>query len=100
MGAMMKYINRLKSTSFFSALVLSALFLISNSVFAELNFSGKTIKWVVPFSPGGGADVLARFYAPLLSQELPGKPNVSCTSKTLAVEIGRQIGRASCRERV
>jgi len=76
MGAMMKNINRLKSTSFFSALVLSALFLISNSVFAELNFSGKTIKWVVPFSPGGGADVLARFYAPLLSQELPGKPNV------------------------
>ena len=45
----------------------------TNGVFAETDFSGKTIKWVVPFSEGGGADAIARFFAPLLSEELPGQ---------------------------
>ncbi len=52
------------------------LFAITSTVFGETYFSGKTIKWIVPFSQGGGADTLARFYAPLLSKELPGQPNV------------------------
>jgi hypothetical protein len=76
MNVILKIINRLKFACFLSAIAFNALLIIPNSVFAEANFTGKTIKWVVPFSPGGGADVLARFYAPLLSQELPGKPNV------------------------
>lgn len=40
------------------------------------DFSGKTIEWIIPFKEGGGSDTWARFYAPLLSQALPGKPTV------------------------
>lgn len=43
---------------------------------AEVNFAGKTINWVIPFKEGGGSDKWARFYAPLLSQALPGRPSV------------------------
>lgn len=42
----------------------------------EANFKGKTIEWIIPFKAGGGGDKWSRFYAPLLSQALPGKPNV------------------------
>ncbi len=40
------------------------------------DFAGKTITWVIPFKEGGGSDKWARFYAPLLSEALPGKPAV------------------------
>lgn len=41
-----------------------------------VDFSGRTIEWVIPFSEGGGSDVWARFYAPFLAKYLPGRPNV------------------------
>ncbi|WP_206201889.1 tripartite tricarboxylate transporter substrate-binding protein [Terasakiella sp. SH-1] len=40
------------------------------------DFSGKRIEWIIPFKEGGGSDRWARFYAPLLSEALPGKPVV------------------------
>ncbi|MDD9821565.1 MAG: tripartite tricarboxylate transporter substrate-binding protein [Gammaproteobacteria bacterium] len=40
------------------------------------DFSGKTIEWIIPFKAGGGSDKWSRFYAPLLADALPGKPNV------------------------
>ncbi|MEM8794966.1 MAG: tricarboxylate transporter [Pseudomonadota bacterium] len=40
------------------------------------DFSGKTIEWIIPFKEGGGSDKWARFYAPLLSEALPGNPTV------------------------
>ena len=40
------------------------------------DFSGKTVEWVIPFKEGGGSDKWARFYAPLLSEALPGNPSV------------------------
>ncbi|NNF79722.1 MAG: tricarboxylate transporter [Rhizobiales bacterium] len=40
------------------------------------DFSGKTIEWVIPFKAGGGTDRWARFYAPMLSEELPGNPKI------------------------
>lgn len=43
---------------------------------AEVNFSGKTIDWVIPFSETGGSARWANFFAPLLSKELPGNPTV------------------------
>ena len=49
---------------------------ISTSALAETDFTDKTIEWVIPFSEGGGSDKWARFYAPLLSEQLPGKPTV------------------------
>ncbi len=41
-----------------------------------VDFTGKTIEWVIPFSEGGGSDVWARFFAPFLGRNLPGRPNV------------------------
>jgi len=76
---MIKKMSRFKKNpfkSFFSTLIVCILFACSHVSLAEVNLNGKSIKWVVPFSAGGGADVLARFYAPLLSQHLPGNPIV------------------------
>jgi len=43
---------------------------------AEVDFAGKTVEWIIPFSAGGGSDTWARFNAPLLSKYLPGSPVV------------------------
>ncbi len=43
---------------------------------AEVNFEGKTIEWVIPFSETGGSAKWANFFAPLLSEALPGAPTV------------------------
>jgi len=42
----------------------------------SVDFSGKTIEWIVPFKKGGGADQWAQFNAPYLSKYLPGNPSV------------------------
>jgi len=42
----------------------------------SVDFAGKTIEWVIPFSEGGGSDVWARFMAPFLTKYLPGRPTV------------------------
>lgn len=39
-------------------------------------YAGKTIEIIVPFSPGGGTDLVARFYAPFLERHIPGNPRV------------------------
>ncbi|MEM1373016.1 MAG: tricarboxylate transporter [Pseudomonadota bacterium] len=43
---------------------------------AEVDFSGKTIEWIIPFSETGGSAKWANFFAPLLSEALPGEPTV------------------------
>ena len=40
------------------------------------DFAGETIEWTIPFGVGGGTDVWARFFAPQLSEALPGNPTV------------------------
>jgi tripartite-type tricarboxylate transporter receptor subunit TctC len=50
--------------------------LASAPAWAETDFSGKTIEWIIPFSAGGGSDTWARFNAPMLSKYLPGNPTV------------------------
>jgi hypothetical protein len=72
----MKFFNNMQFKSIFSALFVLFSIISSNNVAAGIDLSGKNVQWVVPFSAGGGADVLARFYAPLLSEYLPGKPTV------------------------
>ena len=42
----------------------------------EPNLSGKTVEFVIPFAESGGSAQWANFFAPLLSQHLPGKPTV------------------------
>ncbi|MBC6442520.1 MAG: tricarboxylate transporter [Rhodobacteraceae bacterium] len=41
-----------------------------------INLEGKTVEWVIPFSETGGSAKWANFYAPLLSEALPGNPAV------------------------
>lgn len=43
---------------------------------AEVDFAGKTIEWVIPFSETGGSAKWANFFGPLLSEALPGQPTV------------------------
>ena len=43
---------------------------------AMADFSGKTIEWTIPFSETGGSAKWANFFAPLLSDTLPGNPTV------------------------
>ena len=43
---------------------------------AAADFSGKTIEFNIPFSEKGGSARWANFFAPLLSQALPGNPTV------------------------
>ena len=41
-----------------------------------IDLAGKTVEWVIPFSESGGSAKWSHFYAPLLSEALPGKPTV------------------------
>ncbi len=43
---------------------------------AAVDFSGERIEWIVPFKEGGGSDTWARFFAPMISENLPGQPPV------------------------
>ena len=40
------------------------------------DYSGETIEYVIPFSESGGSAKWANFYAPLMSEALPGNPTV------------------------
>ena len=57
-----------------SGLALGMLLSASNA--KEVSFEGETIEFIMPYNAGGGTDQWGRFYAPLLSQALPGKPNI------------------------
>ena len=59
------------------AALLSAVaaFSLPQTLLAQ-DFAGETVEWTIPFGVGGGTDVWARFFAPQLSQALPGQPNV------------------------
>jgi tripartite-type tricarboxylate transporter receptor subunit TctC len=43
---------------------------------AETSLKGKTVEWTIPFSEKGGSAKWANFFAPLLSEALPGNPTV------------------------
>jgi hypothetical protein len=42
----------------------------------QVSMEGKTIRILVPFGPGGGADVAARLMSKMWAAEIPGKPTV------------------------
>ena len=57
----------------------AAIMIVPGNVLASghgIDLSGKTVEWVIPFSESGGSAKWANFYAPLLSEALPGKPTV------------------------
>jgi tripartite-type tricarboxylate transporter receptor subunit TctC len=43
---------------------------------AQVDFAGKRIEMIIPFSEGGGTDTWARMVAPFLAKHLPGKPTL------------------------
>jgi len=57
-----------------AAVALSAM--VQPGAAPAADFAGKTIEFTVPFTTGGGSDVWARFFAPLIAAELPGKPTI------------------------
>jgi len=60
-----------------AAVCLAAIGMSAAATAAEsLDLSGKTVEFVIPFSEKGGSAKWANFYAPLLSEALPGKPTV------------------------
>ena len=42
----------------------------------ELSFEGKTLNMVIGYAAGGGTDIFGRILAPVLSDNLPGKPTI------------------------
>ncbi len=67
----MKFTTRMAATL---AAGVSAAMIATSAI--ALDLSGKTIEFVIPFSESGGSAKWANFYAPLLSEALPGKPTV------------------------
>jgi tripartite-type tricarboxylate transporter receptor subunit TctC len=41
-----------------------------------VDFAGKTVNLIVPYTEGGGTDLYARLFLPYLKKYLPGNPNV------------------------
>ena len=63
----------------FTKAAVAALFAaaaIAPAAQAETDLSGETVEWVIPFSETGGSAKWANFFAPLLSEALPGQPTV------------------------
>jgi len=65
-----------KISRFFLCFLLSINCVFYSYASELIDFSGKTIEWIVPFKKGGGADTWARFNAPFLTKHLPGNPDV------------------------
>jgi len=58
------------------AVAAAALGALTVGVRAEVNFAGKTVTVVVPYTEGGGTDLYARLFVPYLRKHLPGNPAV------------------------
>jgi tripartite-type tricarboxylate transporter receptor subunit TctC len=73
MNVTMKWTRTLAATA---AIAATGLF-TANAVAADkVDFSGKTVEFIVPYTEGGGTDVYARLFQPFLKKHLPGNPNV------------------------
>ena len=58
------------------AAVFATLAMVAMAASQGIDLKGKTVEWVIPFSETGGSAKWANFYAPLLSEALPGNPTV------------------------
>ena len=56
--------------------VSATLAMVAMAASQGIDLKGKTVEWVIPFSETGGSAKWANFYAPLLSEALPGSPTV------------------------
>lgn len=69
-------VNRLLATA-----ALSTLCLATGPAMAQASFEDQRIRVVVPFAPGGAADVGARFLERYLEKHLPGQPDVEVVNR-------------------
>lgn len=74
-GFDVREVLRTAATLAVSALTLGAL-AAGNVALAEVDYTGKRIAVVVPFSEGGGTDSYSRFMAPYFEKHLPGNPKI------------------------
>lgn len=68
-------LSKLLKTAAIASTVGIASLSLTTPVYAT-DFSGKRVEWIIPFKEGGGSDTWARFFAPLISKNLPGQPSV------------------------
>lgn len=59
-----------------STLALAAGAFAMPAIAQDTSLEGETVEFVIPFSESGGSAQWANFYAPLLSEALPGQPTV------------------------
>ncbi|MFT7107845.1 MAG: tripartite-type tricarboxylate transporter receptor subunit TctC [Yoonia sp.] len=57
-------------------LIVGAVTAITANISHAQDLAGETVEYVIPFSESGGSARWANFYAPLLSEALPGNPTV------------------------
>lgn len=69
---------RIARCAFFALAIAETgmLALTSAATAQDAGLSGKTVDFAIPFAESGGSARWANFFAPLLSQHLPGKPTV------------------------
>lgn len=74
----MKKISLFKSGVSAIALVAAGALVAGHSApaAAQATLAGKTVEFVIPFAESGGSARWANFFAPLLSEHLPGNPTV------------------------
>jgi hypothetical protein len=85
----------LLSMGFIAAILLS--FAIPAQAADTPYYAGKTIRIIIPFSPGGGTDAFGRYVALHLGKHIPGNPKVIAENVTGA---GGLLGSNEFAERV
>ncbi|MEM7072942.1 MAG: tricarboxylate transporter [Pseudomonadota bacterium] len=65
-----------RKQTLFSMIAASLVAFTTASSVSAHDMTGETVEWVIPFSETGGSAKWANFFAPLLSEALPGKPAV------------------------
>jgi len=68
----------IKTTAHWAAIAVAATFTTTAAQAGGhgIDLTGETVEFVIPFSESGGSAKWANFYAPLLSEALPGNPTV------------------------
>ena len=73
---MKNYLRKTSTLVFLTALLAVQFLGPVKPAEAQVDYTDKVITLIVPFKNGGGTDRWARFWAPLISSELPGKPEI------------------------